>query len=131
MKYSKCGTDEDFHALRVIELSNFMDTLDVDVVGAVDGLGDAIKGVRSGLASSEGRVVFNVVEPGMLLAVAYHDEAATSHERRVVQQADDVLDVLEGAQGDVEPVIEDIEQLASVILGGKRVDVAVRSIADL
>jgi hypothetical protein len=56
-----------------------MDGMDVDVVGAVDGLADAVEGVRSRLASSEGRGVFDVVEPVMLLAATSYDEVANSH----------------------------------------------------
>lgn len=56
-----------------------MHGMDVNVVGAVDGLADAVEGVRSGLASSEGRCVFDVVEPRVLLAVTSCDQVANSH----------------------------------------------------
>lgn len=91
------GVDPD--DLRVVEFQQFLQGLEVDVVGGIDGLGGAEDAVGDWVASTEEGVVFDVVD----------------EKRGGVEHGDYAGDDLEGGGGDLEPGVEGGDQVPADI----------------
>lgn len=106
-QHPRIRTAEDIETLPISKLPDFLHRLNDLMASGVDGLSRAKDCVSRGLRSAQGRAVFHIVE----------------HQRRIMQQADDVLDLAEILGWDIQPDRQSVGYLVPDAFRWQRADI--------